>query len=112
MIALVVRQPWALQIVQGVKRIEFRTWRTKHRGRLAIVAGCRRPTREECEDEGIEAAGLVCGAIVGTVRLVDCRWDGDCYEWHLADPVEFSQPVPFRKGQLGLFTIDDALLPS
>jgi ASCH domain len=112
MIALVVRQPWALQIVQGVKPIEFRSWRTNHRGRLAIVAGCRRPTRDECEEEGVDAAGLVCGAILGTVRVTGCRRAGDIYEWLLADPIEFAAPVAFRKGQLGLFTIDDALLPS
>lgn len=27
--ALSVRQPWALEIDDGVKKLEFRTWRTK-----------------------------------------------------------------------------------
>jgi hypothetical protein len=36
--ALCVRQPWADLIVAGVKDVENRTWSTRHRGPLVIVA--------------------------------------------------------------------------
>lgn len=35
---LTVRQPYATMICKGLKSIEFRTWSTKHRGRLYIHA--------------------------------------------------------------------------
>src|SRR5207302_502261 len=37
--ALTVRQPWAWAIVQGKKDVENRSWRTDHRGMVAIHAG-------------------------------------------------------------------------
>lgn len=40
MYALTVRQPWAWAIANG-KDVENRTWRTKHRGLLAIHAAAR-----------------------------------------------------------------------
>ena len=36
--ALSVRQPWALEINDGIKNLEFRTWNTHHRGPLLISA--------------------------------------------------------------------------
>ncbi|MDO5623767.1 MAG: ASCH domain-containing protein [Pseudomonadota bacterium] len=36
--ALAVRQPWADQIVAGEKTLEFRSWDTKYRGEVLIVA--------------------------------------------------------------------------
>lgn len=36
--AVSVRQPWAAMIAQGHKPIETRTWSTRHRGELLIVA--------------------------------------------------------------------------
>jgi len=61
----------------------------------------------------VEIDGLPLGAIVGTVRVTGCRFNAalQCYEWHLADAVAFPAPVPFRKGQLGLFEVSEHLLP-
>ena len=36
--ALSVRQPWALHINDGRKKLEFRTWATNYRGELLICA--------------------------------------------------------------------------
>ncbi len=38
---LSVRQPWAWLLVQGIKTVENRTWRTNYRGPLLIHAGGR-----------------------------------------------------------------------
>lgn len=40
---LTLRQPWATLVALGVKTIETRSWRTNHRGPLAIHAGAQRP---------------------------------------------------------------------
>jgi hypothetical protein len=48
--ALTIRQPWASLIAAGVKSIETRSWRTHHRGPVAIHAGLHRPV--EGEDVG------------------------------------------------------------
>lgn len=39
--ALVVRQPWAGRIARGDKTIELRSWATKYRGPVIIIAGSR-----------------------------------------------------------------------
>jgi hypothetical protein len=79
-----VIQPWATLIVLGVKRLETRTWRTPHRGRLAIHATRNFPeaARARClaepfhsllRDAGyLHSADLPRGAIVGAVELLDC----------------------------------------
>ena len=33
---LTIKQPWATLIMQGDKRFEFRSWKTKYRGELYI----------------------------------------------------------------------------
>lgn len=40
-----IKQPWASLIVEGVKDIENRTWRTKFRGRVLVHAGAK-PEKE------------------------------------------------------------------
>lgn len=123
---LSVRQPWAELILLGRKRYELRTWRTKHRGPLAIHAAATlgRQDRENCLLAGLDYAVLPCGAIVGTVevsRCVSCDislyeefvanhaafapWKPGIWAWELAQPVRLPEPVPF-KGRPGLFTID------
>ncbi len=37
--ALSIKQPWAAAIATGLKTIETRTWKTKYRGPILIVAG-------------------------------------------------------------------------
>jgi hypothetical protein len=80
-VALSVRQPWASLIVLGIKKVENRTWPTKHRGRLWIHAG-RREGRDVAAwlQEFVPDAWaalppwneLPIGSILGSVVLVDC----------------------------------------
>ena len=37
---LTIKQPWASLIVDGYKKYEFRSWKTKYRGEILIHAGC------------------------------------------------------------------------
>jgi len=85
--AITIKQPWASLIVDGIKDIENRTWKTKFRGRVLIHAGNswfnfnkELPIGFEYHIE-IQDAILKhsedpdyypCGAIIGSVDIVDC----------------------------------------
>lgn len=80
--ALSLLQPWAQLVVDGEKRIETRSWKTRYRGRLWIHASKRSdPVGRELAQGDIvfrEALGrefwkcLPRGAIIGAAMLVDC----------------------------------------
>ena len=90
--ALVVRAPWWCEIGRGTKPIEYRSWPTKYRGPMAIVAAKRK-------DSGQFAGMAVC-----TVDLVDCvRFGEKDYGWTLSNP-RMIVPVPV-KGRLGLIDL-------
>lgn len=82
--AITIKQPWASLIVEGIKDIENRTWKTNFRGRVLIHAG-QIPvkfdgladilTKEQYNslNGNIEPfIGNHCGYIVGSVEIVDC----------------------------------------
>lgn len=62
MIALSVKQPWASMIAEGQKTIETRTWPTKHRGDLLIVAS-----------KSPRISGKPVSAALCIVNVMDCR---------------------------------------
>jgi len=109
---LTIRQPWAEAIVWQTKRTENRTWKTNHRGPLAIHAGA-----------GYDRWAIIYGlehdvrsAIVGVAEITDCHWAdwgarccgpwGDEHVWHwtLANVQRLAAPVPCHPGRLGLWT--------
>jgi hypothetical protein len=132
-----VRQPWAWLLFHG-KDIENRTWRTSYRGPLLIHASQAMEEDDfPMQRQWIETCGLVIpddsdlprGAIVGSATLTDVHdwasppytgfvpgqvkyspspWFEGPYGFHMADAVEFAEPIPCR-GQLGLRDISDAL---
>jgi ASCH domain len=112
--ALSVRQPWAWLIVNGLKDIENRSWRTHHRGPLLIHASMSAGGYTE-DIEWVERKHgisvpreLDTGGIVGVVDVLDCaerhrsKWfkKGN-FGWVLANP----HPLKFRrcKGAVRLF---------
>lgn len=114
MYALTVRQPWAWEMIHGDKRIENRTWPTRYRGPLLIHAAVApyRPTDPKY-------FGLVFGAAIGLVDVIDCVPLADVADqpfacgpwcWVTADPRPLTQPVPC-KGALGLWRLSVDLLP-
>lgn len=80
-------QPWASLVVLGHKKIETRSWNTKHRGELLIHASkkfderlksicCMKPFRQILIEEGLLNVdncpvkfSLPTGAIIGKVKL-------------------------------------------
>ena len=108
---LTVRQPWASLIVAGIKDVENRSWRTKYRGKLGIHAAAK--VEEEAMDlySHLLNHDLPLGALVGSVRLVDCvknyrsPWASrGHWHWVLADPKELARPR-WMSGRLGLWTL-------
>lgn len=123
---LTIKQPWADLIVTGVKDIENRTWKTSYRGRILIHASKVPCSREELEAytlpvlkgnvdiKNYKPGQLACGTIIGSVELVDCvinhpsQWAEDgVYNWVLANPVLFKEPIHNVKGMLGLWEYKD-----
>lgn len=107
MYALSVKQPWAELIARGDKRIEYRSWTTKHRGDLLIVAS-KTPDEDGFADEDVDPDAVIYGAAVCVVQLTKVTGaDGD-YRWHVAKPRRV-KPIPIR-GYAALYTVPDARL--
>lgn len=82
--ALSLTQPFASLVVAGAKRVETRSWPTRHRGALAIHASKAFPrwAMELCAEPPFvaellcagfgSAAELPRGMIVGSVYVADC----------------------------------------
>lgn len=95
MYAITIRQPYAAQIIAGLKRREYRVWRAPALvgERLAIHAAQSLPddVRRLLERHGLPA---ITGAVLGTVRVAGMRRAGDGWAWVLDDPRPYSRPVP------------------
>ena len=98
--ALSVRGDYIMQIIEGTKKIEYRTWQTKYRGPLLMCSTTKK------------VAGAVPGHAICVVNLKSIEWDDFDEEFHwnieLKDLIE---PVPV-KGQLKLFNVDDSMITS
>ena len=82
--ALTVKQPWASLIVEGIKDIENRTWKTNYRGRILIHSSKMPEKGLPCEvlnsmqysivftANSLDALIGENGVILGSVEIVDC----------------------------------------
>ena len=92
------RRTWF--IVNGIKDIENRSWRTRYRGPLLIQASARKPSQREMEDFRVFARKrrvklpdkFEFGGIVGRVQLDDCvdksrrKWFEGSIGWVFSKP--------------------------
>lgn len=94
--AISIKQPWANQIAQGTKRVEYRTWKVAT-GPILIVAS---------STPGPGYAGEPRGVAVCTAEILRVTGEHGDYVWHLANvrPVE-PEPV---KGHAAIYKVDDA----
>ena len=122
--ALTIHQPWAHLIIHGIKRVENRAWQTNYRGPLLIHAGVSRVSLGDAGEHEPPEADLVFGALLGTVRLLDCVRLADaqnlfdCPEWLdspftegpycllLTCPLPLRVPIPYR-GRQRIFDVPD-----
>lgn len=68
---LTLKQPWASLVAYGIKKYEFRTWKTNYRGKLLIHAGAGidKDEMKKYVDLGINFPK---SKITAIVDLVDC----------------------------------------
>jgi len=127
-------QPWASLTVMGLKKLETRSWSTKHRGDLLIHAsmgqsGALLAPEPPFSKYITDFSKLPFGAIIGKVQLTDVikveslhmsdavinqltmeeRAFGDYsngrYVWVLEEPSLFNKPI-YMKGTLGLWNYE------
>lgn len=73
--ALSVRQPYADEIISGLKKFEYRSFNTNVRGTVYVYAS----------KQGEKTR--YCGHIIGTVDIIDSfPYEGGGYAWQLANP--------------------------
>ncbi|MBC8744456.1 ASCH domain-containing protein [Lactobacillus sp. Marseille-P7033] len=103
--ALSIHPEYAMEMLNGNKTEEYRTWTTSYRGDL-LICNTAKKTR-----------GAVAGYALCVAKIVDIekRYDGDriCYAWKIA-PFEtggsyWIEPLKV-KGQRRLFNVDDVLI--
>lgn len=111
--SLSVRNPWAHEILCGLKEYEFRTWQTDYRGDLLI-----------CSSANPKIKNTISGHALCVVRLNDVTKitpknykdfglersdaDGTLYAWQLTE-LRTVKPFPV-KGKLNFFNVDDSLI--
>lgn len=68
---ITLKQPWASLVAYGIKKYEFRTWKTNYRGKLLIHAGAGidKDEMKKYIDLGIDFPK---SKIIAIVDLVDC----------------------------------------
>lgn len=116
--ALTIKQPYAHFVACGIKDIENRTWKTKYRGRILIHAGgtMTKGGYDQLTDIQKHVVRFCKGdkgylsAIIGCVEIVDCVknhpsiWaEKGKWNWVLANPIMFKNPIPNVKGMLSLW---------
>ena len=120
--AITIKQPWASLIVEEIKDVENRTWRTNFRGRILIHAAAK-PASIKIEIEGQATCKEITilstlnraeednlfGCIIGSVEIVDCVqnhpsiWaEKGVWNWLLQNPIKFDVPIKC-KGKLSLW---------
>lgn len=105
--ALSIRQPFAEEILRGLKTVEYRTRPTKVIGkRFYIYAGLKEPTPAQLERfshlyptvAALRAAGLPKGVIVGTAIIVECMKPGpdgtnnEFWGWKIGEVERIARP--------------------
>jgi len=119
---LTIKQPWASLIVNGLKKYEFRSWKTKYRGPLLIHAGKGIDNISIIRLKEYIPENLPIGKIIGQATVVDCievtkefkeklllenkdiykRPEIGCYAWKLDNVVMFDKQIEIN-GKLSLW---------
>ena len=116
-----IKQPWASLIINGYKKFEFRTWKTKYRGKILIHASqtIDKEAMSKFKHLNLE---YHTGYIIGEVDIIDCiKVDSklnkelkkenkiiyeenyiDCYAFKLDNIIKYNNLIKI-KGQLGIW---------
>lgn len=68
---LTLKQPWATLVAEGIKKYEFRTWKTNYRGKILIHAGAGidKKEMEKFKNLNLEYPSK---RIIAEVEIADC----------------------------------------
>lgn len=124
--ALSVKNPYAQLIMKGLKPLEIRSFKTKHRGDLLICAcggkelfwNIHNPNNVDFDEEAFKSIYENCGFALGIVTVTNCRpmtpedavsawceYKEGLYAWELENPRPFKKPFP-QLGQLGIYNVE------
>ena len=122
---LSIKNPWATLIVDGYKEYEFRSWKTKYRGKILIHSslGIEKDMLERFKHYNLECIN---GYIIGEAILIDCilvtnefneellKIDKTVYgrathemkyAWKFENIIKYDRPIKV-KGSLGLWNYE------
>lgn len=122
---LTIKQPWAELIINGHKYYEFRSWKTKYRGKILIHAGMsiEKDMLLRFNDYNLKC---ITGSIIGEAVITDCilvdkKFNKELmnvnpivygrsnhvenYAWKLDNVIKYDKPIPI-KGKLGLWNYE------
>ena len=68
---LTLKQPWATLVAEGIKKYEFRSWKTKYRGKVLIHAGTG-IDKEDMEKYSNLDLEFPSRKIIAIVEIEDC----------------------------------------
>lgn len=66
---ITIKQPWASLIAEGIKKYEFRTWKTNYRGEILIHAG--KGVNKKAINE-YKSLDFPSGCIIAKANITDC----------------------------------------
>ena len=68
---LTLKQPWATLVAEGIKKYEFRSWKTNYRGKVLIHAGVgvKKKELEKFKDLNLDYPAK---RIIAEVEIEDC----------------------------------------
>lgn len=121
---LTLKQPWATLVAEGIKKYEFRSWKTNYRGKVLIHAGAGIDKKEMENFKNLNLK-FPSKRILAEVELEDCLELNDelnkkiiaekniaygskyrtGYAWKLTNSKKINYDKEI-KGQLGLWNID------
>ena len=123
--ALTIKEPWASLIIEGYKKYEFRSWKTKYRGKILIHAGLSLE-KEAANKVKKYNLNFKNGYIIGEAIITDCILVEETfqkklikdnnivysnnhvglYAWKLENVVKYKNPISC-KGKLGLWNYEN-----
>ena len=68
---LTLKQPWATLVAEGIKRYEFRSWKTNYRGKVLIHAGVGIDKKEMDKFNNLNLS-YPSKKIIAVVEIEDC----------------------------------------
>lgn len=106
--ALSIHPLYADAIIDGVKKIECRTWKTNYRGEILICNTAKKyhgtiPSHALCTVNLVDVVPFTKKHLKDA--LMDKMPDVQCYAWIL-DDITLIKPIPI-KGKLGLWNYND-----